>query len=250
MHKYYALIESAETAELYIYGDITSRPWLENDVSAYNIVQELEAVTAPNINVRINSYGGEVAEGLAIFNALKRHSAQITTYCDGFACSAAAVVFMAGDERIMGEASLLMIHNAWTYAAGNAAELRKEADDLDTISDAAANAFRAAVNISDEKLSALLDAETWLAPQDAVEIGFATAITTAISAQSASMSTRKAIFERLNPVPTLTLDADAIARAIIGAMKPAEQATSTSRPPENNPEPISDRKFFKFGGKK
>ena len=85
------------------------------------------------INVFINSYGGEVAEGLAIYNALRRHKAKVKTYCDGFACSAASVVFMAGDERIMSNASLLMIHNAWMQTAGDPNQLRKDADDLEKI---------------------------------------------------------------------------------------------------------------------
>lgn len=195
--KYYALAESGNVAELYIYGDITSWPWSESDVSAYNIVQELDAVVAGEIRVYINSYGGEVAEGLAIFNALKRHAAKVVTYCDGFACSAASVVFMAGDERVMGDASLLMIHNAWMWAAGNADELRKQAEDLDKISDAAANAYRQAVSITDEELKSLLDGESWLTPVEALEMGFATSIVAVAASAKASMSARKAVFSAL-----------------------------------------------------
>lgn len=136
--QYYQLVTAGNTAELTIYGDITSFPWLESDVSAHNLsarLAELQGVS--NINVYINSYGGEVAEGLAIYNALKRHPAQVTTYCDGFACSIASVIFMAGDERVMGNPSRLMIHDAWTSVYGaNADELRKQADDLDNITDA------------------------------------------------------------------------------------------------------------------
>ena len=77
------------------------------------------------IEVHINSNGGAVSEGLAIYNVLKNSKAKVTTYCDGFACSPASVIFMAGDERVMNGASLLMIHDAWTYGQGNAAELRK-----------------------------------------------------------------------------------------------------------------------------
>lgn len=128
--KYYSLESKNDVADLYIFGDITSWPWLESDVSASGIVNELQSLDAKEINVHINSYGGEVAEGLAIYNTLKNSGMKVTTICDGFACSAASVIFMAGDERIINEASLLMIHNAWTYANGNATELRKAAEDL------------------------------------------------------------------------------------------------------------------------
>ena len=88
---YYSMAVNDTTAEIVIYGGITSWPWLASDVSAYLLSRkpsELDpAVT--QVNVFINSYGGEVSEGLAIYNALRRHPAQVTTYCDGFACSAA-----------------------------------------------------------------------------------------------------------------------------------------------------------------
>ncbi len=174
MKKYYALETSGMTADLYIFGDITSYPWKEKDKDAYSIVKELSELKADTINVHINSYGGEVSEGLAIHNCLKNSTAKIVTYCDGFACSAASVVFMAGDERIMNEASLLLIHNAWTYASGNAEEFRKQAEDLEKITQASVNAYMSRVNISEEELKKLMDDETWLTPEECLEYGFAT----------------------------------------------------------------------------
>ena len=93
--------QDGDTLDILIYGDITSWEQDEKDVSSYNLAQLIGKSNAKEIRVRINSYGGEVAEGLAIYNALKGHPARVTTVCDGFACSAASVVFMAGDERIM-----------------------------------------------------------------------------------------------------------------------------------------------------
>lgn len=174
---YYALETNGSEANITIYGDITSWPWLEGDVSAANLSHKLEALgDVSRINVFINSYGGEVAEGVAIYNALKRHKAKVVTYCDGFACSIASVIFMAGDERIMNEASVLMVHNAWTGARGNAAELRKAADDLDKINQLAITAYMAHFKGSDEELQAIMDAESWVLPEEAVERGFATSI--------------------------------------------------------------------------
>lgn len=197
MQKYYQLLSDEENADLYIYGDVTSYPWTEADVDAWSLTNELAALTdAKNITVHINSYGGEVGEGLAIYNALKNHPAKITTVCDGFACSIASVIFMAGDERVMNDASLLMIHNPWTYTAGNANELRKEADDLDKIAEASYAAYLSCINIGRDDLKALLDAETWLTPAEALDMGFATTIKADANAKY-SQSAKKAMIEKL-----------------------------------------------------
>lgn len=176
MHKYYSLETSGKEADLYIFGEIKSWPWNEKDKDAYGIVKELQELEAETINVHINSYGGEVAEGLAIYNVLKNSSAKVKTYCDGFACSAASVVFMAGEERIMNSASLLMIHNAWTWGHGNANDFRKQADDLEKISQASVNAYMNRVSITEQEVKDLMDAETWLTAEESVEKGFATKI--------------------------------------------------------------------------
>lgn len=196
-NRYYSLAQEGTTASIDIYGDITSWPWLESDVSAHNLSQRLADLDGVDtIEVNINSYGGEVAEGLAIYNALKRHGARVVTRCDGFACSIASVIFSAGDERIMHEASLLMIHNAWVTASGNAAELRKQADDLETITNASKSAYMANVSIAEDELTALMDAESWISPQDAVDMGFATSIE-AFEAKAPSQNARKAVFDRI-----------------------------------------------------
>lgn len=197
MNKYYQLSQNGSEADVYIYGDITSWEWLESDVSSYTLARELQELDVDTINVFINSYGGEVAEGLAIFNSLKNHKAKVKTVCDGFACSAASVIFMAGEERAMNNASLLMIHNAWTFAGGNADELRKQADDLETISAVAANAYREVVNISDEELEQLLADESWIAPTDALSMGFATSIVGDSQIKGINQSAKKAVFQML-----------------------------------------------------
>lgn len=194
-NKYYALYvdEDQQTANINIYGDITSYPWTEKDVSAYNLSKEIDGLDVEQINIYLNSYGGEVAEGIAIYNSLKRHKAAVKTVCDGMACSIASVIFMAGDERIMNNASLLMIHNAWTYTSGNADQLRKEADDLDKISNLSVKAYMEHINISEEELRTLLDAETFLSPDEALEYGFATAIIGDKKSDKASQSAKKTL---------------------------------------------------------
>lgn len=197
MKKYFQLTTSEDgtTADLDIYGDICARWWDDDAMSAPKLSKMLDELgDVSQINVHINSYGGEVAEGLAIYSALRRHKARVCTTCDGFACSIASVIFMAGDERLMSDASLLMIHNAWTSAIGvNAADLRKLADDMDTITSASKSAYMARVSITEDELTELMDAETWISPADAVDMGFATAIETFESGDKASQGARDSL---------------------------------------------------------
>lgn len=189
------MTKTGQSATISIYGDITSFPWFDGDVSANNLSKQLEELgDVTDISVYINSYGGEVAEGLAIYNALKRHKARIKTVCDGFACSIASVIFMAGDERVMNDSSLLMIHNAWTLAEGNAEQLRKQADDLEKITNASVVAYKAHSSLSEEEIRTLMNAETWITPSEAIEYGFATAIEKT-EAKAANQSVRKHLFE-------------------------------------------------------
>lgn len=203
-NKYYSLEQHDKKAELVIYGDITSWPWMESDVSAYNLSKQLKELDADEITVRINSYGGEVAEGLAIYNALMNSRAKVTTVCDGFACSIASVIFMAGTERVMNDASMLMIHNAWMSASGNAAELRKAAADVEKITEASIKAYMSRVSIKEEELRALMDAESFLDSDEAVSKGFATRKVEA-KAENPSQNARRKVFQMLKN-PYLQLD--------------------------------------------
>ena len=197
MKRYYQMEAADGIADIDIYGDITSRPWIESDVSAANLSAQLADLDVDVINVNINSYGGEVAEGLAIYNALKKHKAKVRTRCDGFACSIASVIFMAGDERIMNEASLLMIHNAFSWAEGDANALRKMADALDLITNQSKKIYLANSNIDEAALTELMDRETFIEPEDAVEMGFATSIAS-ISADHPAQSALKAVFQAVS----------------------------------------------------
>lgn len=230
--RYFQLVQEERSADITIYGDITSWEWLESDVSSYTLSRQIQGLDVDTINVHINSYGGEVAEGLAIHNALKNHKATVKTYCDGFACSAASVVFMAGDERIMNSASLLMIHNAWSFAQGNAEQLRKAADDLEVISKTASNVYRARMTISDEKLDELLDNETWITPQDAVAWGFATSILEetqpGVPSQSAQCIAVNAI------LTTQTM------RTLLGGFSEAQPPAGSPPPAPQDPPPAGD----------
>lgn len=203
MKKYYSMEKVGSEANINIYGDIASyagkSDWFGDTIdgmSAVLLSKQLAELgdDVAKINVYINSYGGEVAEGLAIYNALKRHKAKVVTYCDGFAASIASVIFMAGDERIMSDSSLLMIHNAWSYGEGNAEELRKQADDLDKITQASVIAYAAHSTLEEKEIKKLMDAETWILPSEAIEYGFATRIETT-SSKVASQSARARLLD-------------------------------------------------------
>ena len=184
---FYQIATKDRTADIMIYGDITSmatalRRWYGDDenvaeVDSFQITKEINGLDVDTINVFINSYGGEVAEALAIYSALKRHSASVHTYCDGFACSAATIIFCAGDVRTMGSIALLMIHNCMSYIGyANSEEMRKAAEDNDKINQSSINAYMAVVNISQDKIQEMMDNATWLTAQECLEYGFATEI--------------------------------------------------------------------------
>ncbi|NMA65428.1 MAG: Clp protease ClpP, partial [Clostridiaceae bacterium] len=224
--RYYSLYQDAEnkTADIYIYGDITSWPWIESDVSSYTLSKELQELDdgIENINVYINSYGGEVKESLAIYNALKRHKAKVITIADGFACSGASIIFSAGDERIMNDTSLLMIHNAWIYTWGDSNDLEKAAEDLKKITQTSINAYMNVVNITEEKLKEMMDKETWINGEEALEMGFASQLIDAEEKQAATQSTRKQLLQKIHgyklrepSAVSVKIDSEEIAQKVI-----------------------------------
>ena len=256
--KYYQLTQSDSSADLYIFGDICAWAWPEyGEASGVTIVNQLKALDVDTIYVHINSYGGDVAEGLAIYNVLREHKAAIVTICDGFACSAASVVFMAGDRRVMQPASLLMIHNAWTIAMGNAAELRKTADDIETITQASVEAYKRRASISEDEIKALMDAETWILPTQAVEWGFATEIDEDDEDGNAKQSAFGLIVQKLTaPEAVLeerdvTLDDAAIGRiadAIVAKLA-AKKPKPEEEPKEPKTPPVCNRGWDRFFSK-
>ena len=168
------------TLEIYLYGEIQGDyyDWwnskiVESTTSANYVRKAIdEAGPVDNINIYINSCGGSVSEGIAIYNILKRMQQSKTVYVDAFAYSIASVIAMAGDKIVVPSNKTMMIHNAMMSAYGNAAELRKAADDLDTINEASCNTYLTKTDkISKDELQKLLDAETFLTAEQALEIG-------------------------------------------------------------------------------
>lgn len=152
-------LADVKSAEILIFGDIGESWWGES-VTAKAFLEELSALEADAITVRVNSFGGSVSDGLAIYNALKRHPAQVTTVNEGAAMSIASLILMAGDVVEMGENTLLMIHAPWTYAGGNSVDLRATADMLDKWAQAMATSYASKTGRPvDEMLAWLTDGQ-------------------------------------------------------------------------------------------
>ena len=205
MKKMWEIKQQADNSiSLYIYGDVEGDFYdfwtgnvIESETSANHFRDELAKYpNAQQIDIFINSYGGSVFEGTAIYNQLKRHPAHKTVYIDGFACSIASVIAMAGDEIVMPRNALMMIHNMWMGVCGNAAELRKAADDLDTINAAGRGAYleRTGEKLSEDKLVEMMDAETWLTAEQCIEYGLADRY----AEKDADMSQATAVLQKAN----------------------------------------------------
>lgn len=168
-----------EVSDIYIYDEIMPNwmvEWWGSGVSAEGLIAALNEITASNINVRINSPGGDVFEAIAIYNTLVSHQATINVYVDALAASAASIIAMAGDKITMMVGSQMMIHDAMGVEMGNAADMRAMADFLDQQSDNIASIYanKAGGEIADWR--ALMLAETWAFAEEAVEMGLADSI--------------------------------------------------------------------------
>lgn len=167
--------DDADEVELLIYDDI-GRNWWGEGISAEDLIHELAEIEASTMSVRINSVGGQVFEGFAIYNALLRHSARIVTHIDGIAASIASVVALAGEEVRIAENGFVMIHNAWGVAIGNARDMRELADVLDKLDGSLANTYAQKTGADRADVLEWMAAETWYNAEEAEELGFVDAI--------------------------------------------------------------------------
>jgi len=182
-----------EGVEVLLYGDIgDDADWSDNDSATF--AREIGAISAKSITVRINSFGGSVFAGTAMYNTLKRHPAHVTVVVDGIAASIASMVAMAGDVVVMPSTALMMVHNPWTVAVGNAEDMRRTASELDTVRNAMARAYVAKTGLAVEEIFALLDAETWFTADAAKQRGFCDVVEGMDPAMAASIRDGTAVF--------------------------------------------------------
>ena len=174
------------SAEVFIYEDVGAS-WF-GGVTAKDFASDLKAAgKVATIDVRIASYGGDVTEGLAMYRLLAEHDAKVVVHIDSMAASIASVIAMAGDDIIIAEAGSIMIHDAWTIAAGNAEQIRATAEQLDATSRQLAEIYAARTSNGLPKIKDWMRAETWFRGKEAVDAGFANSV--AANVQAAYTST-------------------------------------------------------------
>jgi ATP-dependent Clp endopeptidase proteolytic subunit ClpP len=163
--------KNAEVAEIFIYEEIARYP--EWGMTAKNFISALQSVTAETIHLHINSPGGDVFEGNAIFNALKNSGKTIITFIDGLAASMASLIALTGSKVYMAENAIFMIHNPWTCSCGDENDLGKAIEMLQKIKSSMINVYTAKTGKSSDEISTMMDDETWLDATEAIEQGFA-----------------------------------------------------------------------------
>ena len=199
--QYYAIQQAQREADIYIFGDIVPFEFFEGDVSAHGITQQIKDLDVDQINVHIDSYGGAVSEGWAIYNALKNHPAKVVTYGDGFVASAALYPFMAGDERYASNLSAYYFHQVWISASGYADELRAAANEAELMTEVGLNAFTDNTGMTADEVRELQKSETWLTPSEALERGIATAILADTAPKHAQDAKRQILQRVLDKAP-------------------------------------------------
>jgi ATP-dependent Clp protease, protease subunit len=201
-----AAMQADGTLELLVYEDIGADWWSGEGVTAKTVKQEIDAAGVfSNITVRINSPGGDAFEGVAIFNLLRAQGKPIAVFVDGIAASAASIVAMAGDTRVMGSGAMLMIHNAWSSCVGYAEDMRKMAEVLDGVSASVAETYITRAGLTAEKAKELMDGESWLGAAAAVELGLATGIAAQGGDQESALALARSFkaLSRLRAVPEI-----------------------------------------------
>ncbi len=167
-HQWYDIQASGETTEIKIF-DVIGWPFIE----AFDFTSDLEKTNTKKVQVNINSPGGDVFDGVAIYNALLDHPAEITTYVSGLAASIASIIAMAGNKRTIAPSGFMMIHSPWTFALGNADDIEKETNVLRKIESTMADIYAEKTGKSSAKMLQAMKNETWYSGQEAVQAGLA-----------------------------------------------------------------------------
>lgn len=164
--------QTETSAELYFYGDIVSSwwgAWDDTDQYPEKVKDFLDEVKGKELSIYINSGGGSVFAGMAIYNMIKRHNAHKTVYVDGLAGSIASIIALAGDKIVIPSNAYMMIHKPWTWTSGNATELREQANMLDIIEEGIMNVYKDNLrdDIDIEDIKQMVENETWLTGEEA-----------------------------------------------------------------------------------
>ncbi|WP_027488474.1 head maturation protease, ClpP-related [Allorhizobium undicola] len=185
---------AAATSEntITIFDVIGEDYWSGGGFTAKRAAAALRSIGEQDVTVQINSPGGDMFEGIAIYNLLRAHPAKVTVNVMGYAASAASIIAMAGDEINMGLGSFIMVHNAWGMVIGNQHDLRKAADAFTGFDAALADIYEARTGAKRKTIEALMDAETFLSPSEAVKNGFADKIDEGLKLSDAVQNSARA----------------------------------------------------------
>lgn len=243
MARYFQLFKNGKEADIYIFGDIVTSQWFDDETSADSFRKAVNESGADVLNVHIDSYGGAVSEGWAIYNVLKDFPGTVNTYADGFVASAAVYPFLAGAQRVANPMSAFFLHQVWMSAAGNADELRKAADDAEKFNEIGLEAF-GALGIDKDKILELEKAETWLSASEALELGIATEIQDRSGEDKQMQSVRGMILNALMAKPEQTAPEAVAAPETVD--NPVEEA-EPKQVVDNQTEEVKNhlREFFK-----
>nr|DAO35231.1 MAG TPA: major capsid protein [Bacteriophage sp.] len=216
-----------DTAEISIYDEIGF--W---GVSAASFAQDLKDCgnNLKQINLHIHSPGGDVFDGIAIYNLLKNHPANVTVYIDGLAASMASVIAMAGNEVIMPENAMMMIHKPWGIQGGDAEDMRKYADLLDKVENTLIPAYANKTGKTPEELAEMLSAETWLNGKECVEQGFADKLAEPLVAMASIKSRKLEDFEKMpNEIKNMLFKPQGNSGASAPQATPTEQSAPVNK---------------------
>ena len=170
--KFWNWVKNEEGRTLYFDGYIAQDSWFDDDITPKQFKSELTN-SEGDIVVWLNSPGGDVFAASQIYNMLKEYNGKVTVKIDGIAASAASVIAMAGSEILMSPVAMMMIHNPATVIYGEASDLQSGIDMLSEVKESIINAYEQKTSLSRNKISKMMDAETWFSAQKAVELGFA-----------------------------------------------------------------------------
>lgn len=213
---------------------------LYDEIGAFGLgskqfLSDIGKLDGQHIHLRINSPGGSVIEGTAIYNALRRHTGGLTVHIDALAASMASVIAMSGAPVYIADNALLMIHNPWTVSMGDSDQLRKEADLLDKLKSTLVNAYVRKTGMDQAQVSEMMDAETWLDATEAVALGFADGIEEGVAA--AAIATPENLRARF----------DTFAKGMSQKTEPTDSVVTESEPiapaevaPEISPETAAE----------
>lgn len=178
MANYRVRMAGSKAAEIYLYDEIGGGGFFGGGISAKQFADDLKGLgKIETLNVRVNSPGGDVFDGLAIYNTLKRHPANVIMDIDGMALSIASVIVMAGDQINMAQNAMMMIHDPWTISAGTAEDFRKQADLMDQVKGNLVSTYADRSKMKPAEISDLMSVETWMTADNALANGFIDGVT-------------------------------------------------------------------------